>query len=212
MREHGDVLQCQVSVCLVTKEDLLMKKRFLSSILVILMLTASIAGCGNGNSSPLGADLSDISGVPADEAAASVTVSSSGQRIERRTYPFRNKMNGGGNEDTINLYFVDGGEVPYVSLTEYMPRIGTLYENDDMGLPGVTYEITHPDDNNYVLARPDNSSQMTMLSVRWIRFTIGRNWSILFMACPEMFVYKSPPLLRGMHKGICTRNEKKAFF
>ena len=54
-------------------------------------------------------------------------------------------MNGGGNEDTINLYFVDGGEVPYVSLTEYMPRIGTLYENDDMGLPGVTYEITHPD-------------------------------------------------------------------
>ena len=103
MQEHGYVLQCQVFACITAKEGSTYEKRFLSSVLVILMLTASIAGCGTGNSSPGGGDLSDISGVPADEAAASVTVSSSGQRIERRTYPFRNKMNGGGDEDTINL-------------------------------------------------------------------------------------------------------------
>lgn len=139
-----------------------MKKRFLSSVLVILMLTASIAGCGTGNSSLGGADLSDISGVPADEAVASVTVSSSGQKIERRSFPFRNTINGSSDEDTINLYFVDGGEVPYVSLSEYMPLIGTLYKNDAMGIPEVTYDITHPEDNQYVLARPDNSSQMTV--------------------------------------------------
>ena len=60
----------------------------------------------------------------------------------------------------IRLYFVNGGDIPYVALTEYMPFVGETYKDDDIQCPAAEYEITHPVENHTMVTRKDNGSSM----------------------------------------------------
>ncbi len=86
----------------------------------------------------------------------------SGDTIEAKTYPFRVQLTSFQNitESEINLYFVNGGDVPYVALSEYMPFVGSIYEDPDLNVPAAEYEITHPAEHHTVVTRTDNSSLM----------------------------------------------------
>ncbi len=82
--------------------------------------------------------------------------------IEAKTYPMRIQLDSAKDpvSDEINLYFINGGDVPYVALSEYMPFVGTIYEDKDINIPAATYEITHPTEAHTMVTRPDNSSFM----------------------------------------------------
>ncbi|MCR5096583.1 MAG: hypothetical protein K6A70_07570, partial [Erysipelotrichaceae bacterium] len=87
---------------------------------------------------------------------------SSGDTIEAKTYPFRIQLSSTleVTESEINLYFVNGGDVPYVALSEYMPFVGSIYEDPDINIPAAKYEITHPSEHHTLVTRTDNSSFM----------------------------------------------------
>ena len=70
--------------------------------------------------------------------------STSSANIEKKTVPlvFQKDEDTKPVESEINLFFMDGNDVPYVSVTEYMPFFGSIYENENLKDPAVefTYE------------------------------------------------------------------------
>ncbi len=88
--------------------------------------------------------------------------SGSASAIEAKTYPFRiqREKEKEVEETEINLYFVNGGDIPYVALSEYMPFVGSLYEDKDINVPAAEYEITQPEKNHTMVQRTDNDAFM----------------------------------------------------
>ena len=86
--------------------------------------------------------------------------------IEKKTYPYLYCF----EKDTepvtseINLYFMNGGDVPYVALTEFIPVLTEMYnihlkcdENSQVSFEAEVFE--QPDDSSiFVVKRPDNGS------------------------------------------------------
>ena len=86
--------------------------------------------------------------------------------VEKKTYPYLHCF----EEDTepltgeMDLYFVNGGDVPYVALTEFLPVLTEMYntrlkcDEDDQ----VSFElqtVDQPDGSRvFIVSRPDNGS------------------------------------------------------
>ena len=64
----------------------------------------------------------------------------------------------------MNLYFMDGGDVPYVALTEFLPVLAEMYNTrlkcDDGSQISYELEIVRQQDSNsvFIVKRPDNGS------------------------------------------------------
>lgn len=88
--------------------------------------------------------------------------------LEKKTYPHLYCFEEGTeNSSEMNLYFKDGGDVPYIALSEFIPVMAEMYntvlkcdENDQ-----ITFEVESipqgNDDPIFIVTRPDNNS-------RWI--------------------------------------------
>ena len=89
--------------------------------------------------------------------------------VEMKTYPFlycfsqETKME---CADEMNLYFVDGGDVPYVALTEFLPVLAELYNTseDSYERADIVFEVqsivTDEEDSTFIVTRPDNNSAL----------------------------------------------------
>lgn len=82
---------------------------------------------------------------------------SSSLKIEKKTYPFvlQTKPEKPIEESEMDLYFVNGGDVPYVTVSEFLPFFGSLYEDEKLGVPAITFEFDSEGDN-YWGTRTDN--------------------------------------------------------
>ena len=119
-----------------------MKRKLITDIFTLSMSMSLMTGCG---------------------AAAGTGGQASGDKytLEARTYPMRTELDRNGvKEREITLYFVNGGDIPYVALTEYMPFVGETYKDDDISCPAAEYEITHPVKGHTMVTRTDNGSSM----------------------------------------------------
>ena len=81
--------------------------------------------------------------------------------IEGKTYPYLLQLTQGEEpkEDEMTLYFVDGGDIPYVALSEYLPCLSGLFRA--VGKGDIIYEIETEKDGNdpaFRVTRPDNQS------------------------------------------------------
>ena len=119
-----------------------MKKGVIAGIIMLSLTMPVITGCG---------------------AAAGAGGQASGNKyvLEAQTYPMRTELDRNGvKEREITLYFVNGEDIPYVALTEYMPFVGETYQDDDISCPAAEYEITHPVKGHTMVTRTDNGSSM----------------------------------------------------
>ena len=88
--------------------------------------------------------------------------------IEKKTYPHLYCFEEGTEHSgELNLYFMDGGDIPYIALTEFLPVMAEMYNTVLKCNEGaqITYEVQSvPQDNDdtiFIVTRPDNNS-------RWI--------------------------------------------
>ena len=66
-----------------------------------------------------------------------------GAKVEQKAFPllFQAEENATPEEGEMNLYFVNGGDIPYVALSEYMPLFGKIYENESLGTKALEFDI-----------------------------------------------------------------------
>ena len=122
-----------------------MNYRVMAILTAVSMVLCSLTACGGAAGS----------GATGGQAA------DSGYTLEAKTYPMRTELDRNGVKNReITLYFVNGGDIPYVALTEYMPFVGETYKDDDIDCPAAEYEITHPAENHTMVTRTDNGSSM----------------------------------------------------
>ena len=119
-----------------------MKRGVIADLIVLSMTVFLMTGC-------------------ATAADAGGQTSGDKYTLEARTYPMRTELDRSGvKEREITLYFVNGEDIPYVALTEYMPFVGETYKDDDINCPAAEYEITHPVKGHTMVTRTDNGSSM----------------------------------------------------
>ena len=86
--------------------------------------------------------------------------------IEKKTYPhlwcYSDKADAETSEGEMNLYFVDGGDIPYVALSEYVDFLANLYSEVKKDDISYEIEITPADESDqyFIVTRPDNESSM----------------------------------------------------
>ena len=80
-------------------------------------------------------------------------------QITGNTYPYLLQAEKDGEviESEATLYFIDGGDIPYVKLSEYMPILSDIYRGVKMG--DIGFEVKK-DSYHYVVTRDDNGSEM----------------------------------------------------
>lgn len=82
--------------------------------------------------------------------------------VEGITYPYLRQFTDDEKdpvESEMKLYFVDGGDIPYAALSEYMTFLSGLLSDLDKG--DITYEITRLEgDGGFQVSRPDNGSTL----------------------------------------------------
>ena len=93
--------------------------------------------------------------------AAEPTAAPQAHTVEKKTYPhvFVYDSDAEPTEEEMNLYFVDGGDIPYVALSEYIPfltrLVGTVRECE------IPLEISIPENSgDYAVTRTDNGSTL----------------------------------------------------
>ena len=98
--------------------------------------------------------------------AAAETQAPAEHTVEKRTYPhlwhYDQYEEDGVNEGEINLYFVDGGDIPYTALSEYLPFLAKIISEAEFdGEAEVAYEIqSEPAAGFFLVTRPDNGSAL----------------------------------------------------
>jgi len=86
--------------------------------------------------------------------------------IEKKTFPhlwcYSKKEGGEVSEGEMNLYFMDGGDIPYVALSEYMDFLSKLYSKVKKADIAYEIEIDGANEANryFIVTRPDNKSAM----------------------------------------------------
>ena len=110
--------------------------------------------------------------------------------IEAKTFPMRVQRDSKKEARTgeITLYFMNGGDIPYVALSEYMPFVGSLYADEDLNIPAAEYEISHPFENHTMVQRRDNLSFMDIDAEKDTIEFVGMD---LFTAAPGSTVSMS---------------------
>ncbi|MBQ9000371.1 MAG: hypothetical protein IJ087_00765, partial [Eggerthellaceae bacterium] len=95
-------------------------------------------------------------------ACAAPGSSAGSASIEKKTVPARIQMGKDRpiTDGEMNLYFVGGGDIPYVALSEYMPFVGSIYEDEDLGISAAEYEISRPGEGHVWVKRADNDAVM----------------------------------------------------
>ena len=80
-------------------------------------------------------------------------------QITGNTYPYllQTEKDGEVIESEATLYFIGGGDIPYVRLSEYMPMLSDIYRGVKMG--DIGFEVKK-DSYHYVVTRDDNGSEM----------------------------------------------------
>lgn len=141
-----------------------MNRRMIAILLAISTTLSMLTACG-GSTGAQTAGSGATSGSTAAQAAGSGATAAQATpdsyTLEAKTFPMRTELNRDGVKSReITLYFVNGGDIPYVALTEYMPFVGETYKDDDIKCPAAEYEITHPAENHTLVSRKDNDSAM----------------------------------------------------
>ena len=86
--------------------------------------------------------------------------------IEKKTFPhlwcYSKKEGGEVSEGEMNLYFMEGGNIPYVALSEYMDFLSKLYSKVKKADIAYEIEIDGVNEANryFIVTRPDNKSAM----------------------------------------------------
>ena len=93
---------------------------------------------------------------PAEESHFGKTEAS----VEKETVPYVYDFGKDGRvESEMNVYFVDGGDIPYAALSEYMPFLSEVLTIREDSAP-IEYNISTPWEHCYQVSRPDNGSGM----------------------------------------------------
>ena len=116
-----------------------MGRKHTLALLTIITLLASLclAGCSNSAGAP-------------------------SLKVEKKTYPFilQTDSRKPVQESEMDLYFVNDGDVPYVAVSEFLPFFGSLYEDEELGVPAITFEFEN-DGDYYRAKRTDNECAMS---------------------------------------------------
>lgn len=129
-----------------------MKKRVMAILVTVSMALSSLTACG-------GAAGAQTAGSGANNGETAAQAEPDSYTLEAATFPMRTELNRNGVKSReITLYFVNGGDIPYVALSEYMPFVGETFKDDDIKCPAAEYEITHPVENHTMVTRKDNGS------------------------------------------------------
>ena len=97
-----------------------------------------------------------VVGETAEEIHFGKTVAS----VEKKTVPYVSDFGKDGRKESeANIYFVDGGDIPYVALSEYMPFLSEVL-SVHAGFEPIDYQIRTPLEHCYTVTRPDNGSEM----------------------------------------------------
>lgn len=98
------------------------------------------------------------------EEAGEEAVSEEGQSPETGSFPMRiqKKAWTDPDEGEIRLAFFQGQDIPYVSLTEYMPLAASLYEDTDSKAAAPVFQVDNPVKNCFVVSRTDNGADMAV--------------------------------------------------
>ena len=117
---------------------------------VILAAALILSGCAG--------DKTNTASTQGNQSNTGNTSSSANAKVEQQTYPlsfFRGYEEEDREDSEMNLYFVNGGSVPYVAFSEYMPFYGSLYENKDAGFKAIEYDISN-ESGIYTAERKDD--------------------------------------------------------
>ena len=128
--------------------------KLLSLLLALLLMTASA--------------LAEAAPEVAEEAPATYAV-------EARTFPYLHQFdaNNDPEEGEMTLYFVNGGDIPYVALDEYAAFLtGVLAE---MGKEGIEYKVEAHTDDEFSISREDNGSAMFVNTEKDVLFFLNLN-------------------------------------
>ena len=80
--------------------------------------------------------------------------------VEKKTVPYVTDFGKDGRKESeTNIYFVDGGDIPYVALSEYMPFLSEVL-SIHQGTAPIDYRISTPMEHCYAVSRLDNGSEM----------------------------------------------------
>ena len=118
--------------------------------------------------------------------------------VEGRTYPYLRQFSDQEKyptEGEMTLYFVNGGDIPYVALSEYLTFLSGLLK--DIGKGEIAYEVIHMDDeegNSFLVVRSDNDStllidpvtdQLLFDNFNTFTITVGTKAQVATMDMPE---------------------------
>ena len=131
--------------------------------LAFAMLPACTAAEDDGAqpSADGGTDAAQPTGADIDVSSDTAEVFASVASVEGRTFPYIKDFGDGAGrlEDTVTLYFVDGGDIPYVALSEYMPLMSEAYAA--RGKEGVEFTIRQLEGGQeFYVSRTDGSASM----------------------------------------------------
>jgi len=125
----------------------------LASIAAAAVLAACLTACGTTQDAADGVDLPK----PAENGKVEVSV-------EAQTYPcVKDYIKADGpSEGELSIAFVEGGDIPYVALSEYMPFLSDALAG--AGFEGVEYTVERVEDGGhiYAVSRSDNQSILTV--------------------------------------------------
>ena len=132
--------------------------------------------------------------------------------VEGKTFPYLRQLwdeEDDLKEDEMTLYFVDGGDIPYVALSEYLQFLSGLFK--DLGKGDITYEIEKRKDGNdtaFQVTRPDNQSALFIDPARDLMIfdnfnsftqTAGTKTLVSTMDLPEAEMVDVISLLKKLH-------------
>ncbi len=143
-------------------------KKIIVLLLALMIVMCTFCACSNEETGKINDTIEDTTKDTEDitndtiEDTTEDTEDITNDTIEGIAYPFRVQLDSKKEAETreITLYFLNGGDIPYVALSEYMPFVGEIYKDDDLGIPAAEYEISQPAENHTLVMRIDNSSSM----------------------------------------------------
>ena len=91
------------------------------------------------------------------------TEASTGVAIEQKSFPLviQKSDSESPTESEMSLYYIDGGDVPYVAVSEYLPVFGELYEHERLGTSALEFDIKENGDTIRA-TRSDNGWDMSL--------------------------------------------------
>jgi len=180
-------------------------KKTINRLLAVLMAMMLLTGCA--------AQAESTEAPP--EAPVNHTVTG-------QAYPFLLQLDdhdGTHEEGEMNLYFVDGGDIPYVALSEYTQFLSVLLDRKDKS--GVVYEIASEGEDelfHYTATRPDNGSTLyvfpekdMMIFSNYNTFTqmVGAKMLVSAMDIPEVESFSPMDLVTLVNESQQTAPEQE---